>query len=38
MPNPNPHKVKRYGWVPDLPDHRDFMYSAPQAVLALLRG
>lgn len=22
-------KIKRYGWVPDLPDHRDKMYSAP---------
>ena len=33
MPNPNPHKIKKYGWVPDLPDHRDFAYSAPQAVL-----
>ena len=25
--------VKRYGWVPDLPDARDFMFAAPQAVL-----
>src|SRR5262245_19429355 len=22
-------KIQRYGWIPDLPDHRDFMYSAP---------
>jgi C1A family cysteine protease len=22
-------KIKRFGWVPDLPDHRDKMYSAP---------
>ncbi len=22
-------KVQRYGWIPDLPDHRDFMYAAP---------
>jgi C1A family cysteine protease len=22
-------KVQRYGWVPDLPDQRDFMYAAP---------
>jgi len=29
-------KVKRYGWIPDLPDHRDFMYAAPLAVLRAL--
>ena len=23
------HKIQRYGWVPDLPDHRDFLYAAP---------
>jgi C1A family cysteine protease len=28
--------VQGYGWVPDLPDARDYMYSAPQAVLAQL--
>jgi C1A family cysteine protease len=22
-------KIKRYGWIPDLPDHRDHMYAAP---------
>ena len=22
-------KVSRYGWLPDLPDHRDFFYAAP---------
>ena len=33
MPNPAPHTIKKFGWVPDLPDHRDFLYSAPQAVL-----
>src|SRR5713101_8427056 len=33
MPNPRNHTIKKYGWVPDLPDHRDFLYSAPQAVL-----
>jgi C1A family cysteine protease len=27
---------ERYGWVPDLPDARDFMYSAPDSVLAKL--
>lgn len=25
------HKVQRYGWVPDLPDARDHLYSAPIA-------
>jgi C1A family cysteine protease len=29
-------KLKRYGWIPDLPDHRDFMYAAPLAVLRAL--
>ncbi len=24
-----PYHVKRYGWIPDLPDHRDLMYAAP---------
>jgi C1A family cysteine protease len=28
--------VQGYGWVPDLPDARDYMYSAPQAALAEL--
>ena len=28
--------VQRFGWVPDLPDARDFMYSAPEAVLTKL--
>lgn len=23
------HRIKRYGWVPDLPDTRDHLYSAP---------
>src|SRR5213078_1802354 len=22
-------KIRRFGWVPDLPDHRDKVYSAP---------
>jgi C1A family cysteine protease len=26
-------KIQRYGWVPDLPDHRDQLYSAPVAAL-----
>ena len=25
--------IQRYGWVPDLPDARDHLFSAPQAVL-----
>jgi C1A family cysteine protease len=28
--------VKGYGWVPDIPDARDYLYSAPDAVLAEL--
>jgi C1A family cysteine protease len=31
-----PRKVQRYGWVPDLPDPRDFLYAAPAAVLQKL--
>jgi C1A family cysteine protease len=29
MPNP----TKGLGWLPDLPDHRDFLYAAPTAIL-----
>jgi C1A family cysteine protease len=29
-------KTARYGWVPDLPDARDFLYAAPPATLAAL--
>jgi C1A family cysteine protease len=29
-------KIKRYGWVADLPDHRDLMYAAPMQVLTAL--
>src|ERR1700691_6103327 len=25
-------KVSRYGWIPDLPDHRDHLYAAPAEV------
>jgi C1A family cysteine protease len=28
--------VQRFGWVPDLPDARDFLYSAPEEVLTSL--
>jgi len=31
-----PREVKRFGWTPDIPDARDFMYSAPEAVLTTL--
>ena len=31
-----PRKIKRYGWKPDLPDHRDFLYAAPYINLASL--
>ena len=27
--------VQRFGWIPDLPDARDFSYSAPEAVLGV---
>lgn len=33
MPN---RKIARYGWVPDLPDHRDFAYTVPAVRLAAL--
>jgi C1A family cysteine protease len=28
--------VRSYGWVPDLPDHRDYMFAAPMMALAAL--
>lgn len=28
--------VGHYGWIPDLPDHRDLVYAAPTAALAAL--
>ncbi len=31
-----PHKIQRYGWIPDLPDARDHLYAAPAAVMAAL--
>jgi C1A family cysteine protease len=30
------YQIKRLGWLPDLPDHRDFSYAAPTAVLKKL--
>jgi C1A family cysteine protease len=32
----NSRSVQRYGWTPDLPDARDFMFAAPEAVLSSL--
>jgi C1A family cysteine protease len=29
-------KIKRYGWIADLPDHRDLLYAAPMQVLTKL--
>lgn len=29
-------QIKRFGWVPDIPDHRDHMYAAPAAMMAKL--
>src|SRR3974377_373781 len=31
-----PRKNQRYGWTPDLPDHRDHMYAAPPRIVAAL--
>jgi C1A family cysteine protease len=31
-----PRRNKNYGWIPDLPDHRDFAYAAPLRVAAAL--
>jgi C1A family cysteine protease len=25
-------KISHYGWIPDLPDHRDFLYAVPVAI------
>ena len=30
------YTVKRFGWVPDLPDHRDHLYAAPVVALRAL--
>jgi C1A family cysteine protease len=27
--SPTVHSIQKYGWVPDLPDQRDFLYAAP---------
>lgn len=31
-----PRKIKKYGWIPDLPDHRDHLYAAPLAQIGPL--
>jgi C1A family cysteine protease len=33
---PTPRRNGRFGWIPDLPDHRDVIFSAPAPVLAVL--
>jgi C1A family cysteine protease len=35
-PAPVPRRIQRYGWIPDIPDARDHMYSAPQMTMATL--
>ena len=36
MTTPEPRKIARYGWVPDLPDARDHLYAAPPQYLSNL--
>jgi len=36
MSTPKRRKIKRYGWIPDLPDRRDRMYAAPAEQLRAL--
>ena len=31
---PTPQQIHKYGWIPDLPDQRDFMYSAKYKTVA----
>jgi C1A family cysteine protease len=31
-----PIQIRRLGWTPDLPDHRDFLYAAPMQIMAAL--
>jgi C1A family cysteine protease len=33
---PEPRKIARYGWIPDLPDARDHLYAAPPRYLTQL--
>jgi len=34
--NTPPRKISRYGWQPDLPDHRDHLYAAPMEVIGAI--
>jgi len=36
MPKPARRRIKRYGWIPDLPDRRDYVFSTPKATLRAL--
>jgi C1A family cysteine protease len=36
VPEPQPRQIKRFGWVPDLPDARDHLYAAPPQYLTNL--
>lgn len=36
MPAAKPRAIARYGWIPDLPDHRDHLYAAPVTAPAKL--
>jgi hypothetical protein len=29
-------KISRCGWLPNLPDHRDYLYSAPAEIVGAL--
>lgn len=31
-----PYKIARYGWIPDIPDQRDYLYAAPVATVRKL--
>ena len=30
------HTIKKFGWIPDLPDMRDHLYAAPQSTMLTL--
>jgi C1A family cysteine protease len=36
MPQLSKRSIKYYGWVRDLPDHRDVLYAAPMAIMTAL--
>lgn len=36
MAIPRKHRIKRYGWIPDLPDQRDFTFRVPRRTAAAL--